>query len=390
MEGTDKLQRVPLRENPDGQGLILLTLGLMGLGVIMAVGAGSYRPGALAWYYQRDVRQAIFAAAALAMLCTLWRVDYRWLTRSFGRGGAALGWLLSPAALLLCVSILAAAAVLVFGREVRGSERFFRWGPIGFQPSEIVKFALIIALAALVAGAGARVRSFKAGFLPAALLTAVACGVVAKEDFGTAAILGVAALAVMLIGGTRWRHLLVAPPAAAAGFYWLVYRVPYRWARIVAMVQPFDSSHPSAYQPRQSVIAIGSGADPAGVGAGAARYGYLPDANPDFIFSVICQEMGLLGAILVTLMLVCWLYLVWRVARRCPDRFGSLLAGGLGVLVGLQAAVHIAVAVWWLPPTGVSLPFVSYGGTALLATAAATALIVSISARRPADGLAAS
>jgi len=381
MDG-EQSRRIPLQDNGLGQGLILVAAALMCLGVVMSFSTAGARRSPSAWYYRLDIRQAAFAAVGLLLLCALWRRDYRWLVRRWCPERRILGWVLSPSGLLFLLAVGLAAGVLVLGRTVKGSARWLRYGPIGFQPSELLKFALLIYLAAFLTWVRDRAGSFWRAFVPAGALTAVACGLIVTQDFGTAAIVGVGALAVMLMAGMRWWHFLVVPPAVAVGFYAFVYRVPYRWDRIAALTQPFSSTAPAAYQPRQSVIAIGSGIDPAGIGGGAAKYGYLPEAQPDFIFSVICQELGLLGASLVIALLLGWLLLAWRVAVRAPDRFGALLAGGLGALVGLQAILHIAVTVWWMPPTGVSLCFVSAGGSGLLTLAAATALIVSVSARR--------
>lgn len=383
MDG-EKLKRIPLRDNLVGQGLILTTLALMCLGVVMVFStAGAMRaPGP--WYYRRDARQALFAIVGFLLLCTLWRVDYRWLARRPWPNRRRLSWVPSPAAMLLAGGFAAAAVVLVGGEAIRGSLRFIRFGPVGFQPSEIVKFALLIVLAALLGRPGAQPRSLKRTILPAVVLVAAAIGLVVTEDFGTAGIIGIGAAALLLMGQVPWYYLLGLVPFVGGGFYAFVVCDPRRWARITAMVDPFSAANPSSYQPLQSMLAIASGANPAGPGGGVAKYGYLPEGGTDFIFSMICQELGFIGAAILIGLLLVWLMLAWRAVGRAPERFGALLAGGLGFLIGLQAAMHIAVAVVWMPPTGVSLPFVSAGGSSLLAMSAATALIVSVSSRRQA------
>lgn len=383
MDG-ETLKRVPLRDNLLGQGLILTTLALMALGVVMVFSTAGAVRSHVPWYDQREVRQAIFAVAGFLLLCVLWRMDYRWLIRRPWAHRPRLRRLPSPAGILLIAAVIAAVAVLALGEATRGTLRFIRFGPLGFQPSEVLKFAVLIALAALLGRPGAEPRSFKRTFAPAVGLVALAIGLVVTEDFGTAAIIGIGAAALMLMGQVPWHYLLGLVPLVAGGFYGFVVCDPRRWGRIAAMVDPFSSTNPSAYQPLQSMIAIASGADPAGPGGGVAKYGYLPESSTDFVFSMICQELGILGAAVVIGLWVVWLVLAWRAARRAPGRFGALLGGGLGFLVGLQATMHIAVTVVWMPPTGVSLPFVSAGGSSLLATAAATALIVSVSSRRPA------
>ncbi|MCD4699579.1 MAG: FtsW/RodA/SpoVE family cell cycle protein, partial [Phycisphaerae bacterium] len=207
-------------------------------------------------------------------------------------------------------------------------------------------------------------------------------GLVVTQDFGTAAIIGVTSVAVLLVGGVRWYYLAGLVPFGAGAFYLFVVSAPHRWARIEAMLNPTDTSNPATYQPGQALIAIGSGVEPAGPGAGVAKYGYLPESQTDFIFANICEELGMLGAILVIGLLLLWLFLACRTAIRAPDRFGALLAGGLGFLIAFQATLHIAINIPPAPPTGVSLPFVSAGGSSLLLMSAATALIVSVSSRK--------
>ncbi len=384
--GNRQLERVPLRENLTGQGLILTTLALMALGVVMVFSTAGVGGGSgLAWYERTHVRQAIFAAVAAVMLCVLWRVDYHRLTL---RSGSKPGWarvVLSPAALLLILAMAASASVYIpgFGHEVGGDLRWIRYGPVGFQPSEVLKIALLIALAAFLGRDDVNVRRFRRVFVPALALTGMSVALVVTQDFGTGAIIGITAAVVLLAAGVCLVYLLGLAPLGAAAFYLFVVRVPHRWARFEAMLNPADTTNRATYQPWQSIIAIASGVEPAGLGGGVAKYGYLPENQTDFIFAIICNELGMLGAFLVIGLLLVWLFLAMRVAVRAPDRLGALLAGGLGFLIVFQSALHVAVNVGWAPPTGVSLPFVSAGGSSLLLMSVATAVIVSVSARRP-------
>ncbi len=369
--GNWKSERIPLRENVTGQGLILTTLALMAVGVVMVFSITGGRSGASAWYERTSVRQAIFAAAAMAMLCLLWRMDYRRLA-------------VVPAAVIFVLAMGAATAVFIpgVGRGVGGDLRWIPLGPVGFQPSEVLKIALLIILAAFLGNEGVQVRSFTRTFVPAVALIGISVGLVVTEDFGTAGIIGVTAVVVLLVGGVRWYYLAGLVPFGAGAFYRFVVCVPHRWARIEAMLNPADPANPATYQPGQALIAVGSGAEPAGLGAGLAKHGYLPEGQTDFIFANICEELGMLGAILVIGLLLLWLFLACRTAIRASDRFGALLAGGLGFLIAFQAALHIAINIPPAPPTGVSLPFVSAGGSSLLLMSAATALIVSVSSRK--------
>ncbi len=376
MEG-GKPGRIALRDNPGGEALILTTLALMALGAVMVFSTSFPTAAGAKWYYRRDVRQLLFATSGLLLLLLLWRLDYRWLVRRpWGRR------LPTPAEALLVVGLCSAAAVLVFGRDIRGTLRFLQFGPVGFQPSEVLKFGVLVFLAGLLSRPGVRPRSFTRTFLPAVGLIGLGIALVVTQDFGTAAIIAIASAVLLLMGGVPWLYVLALLPLAAAGFYKFVVCDPHRWARITAFWDPFSTTNPSAYQPRQALIAVASGAAPAGVGGGVAKYGYLPEAGTDFIFAMICQELGAIGAGVVIALLLVWLLLAYRAARTAGDRLGALLAGGLGFLIGLQAVMHVAVNAVCLPPTGVSLPFVSAGGSSLLAMSAATAMIVSVSARK--------
>jgi len=376
------MERIPLKDNPTGQTLLLVTLALLAAGVVMvhSAVASVLEPGA--WYCRVDVRHTIFAAAAVLVVLTCWRFDYTRLVRP-GRFRAV------PKALLV-VSIVIAVLVFVpgIGHSVGGHHRWIRIGPrqysIGFQPSELIKVALLIFLAAWLSGKPpAEVRDFRKTFLPAAGLMGLCAGLVVTQDFGTAALIGVTSAVTLLLAGVRVRHLVLLAAPAAAGFWLLVVRDPRRWARITAMLDPWSPTNPSAYQPRQSLMAILSGGwFGKGTGCGISKLGFLPEDSTDFIFSVVCEEWGFVGAMLLMALIAAWIWSARRAAVGAGCRFGRLLAGSLGAMIGIQAALHIAVVLVAAPPTGVGLPFISAGGTALVVMAAATALIVSVSARR--------
>lgn len=375
-------KRLPLRDNPPGQSLVLVTLALLALGVVMvhSAVASVARPGP--WYARVDVRHTLFAVVAAVVLLAAWRFDYRRLLA--GRRLPVL------AAAVLAVAIVCSVLVYVpgVGHAKGGQYRWLRVGPreysVGFQPSELLKVALVVFLSAWLARKGDGVRSFTRTFLPAVGLIALCTLLVVTQDFGTAVILCIAAAATLLIAGVPIASLLGLVPPAAAGFYLFVMQSEHRWLRIQAMLDPWDATNPSAYQPRQSLLAITSGGwTGKGVGNGALKLGFLPEDSTDFIFSVFCEEWGFVGAVLLMGLVVLWIWQARRIARRAPDRFAAILAASLGFLVALQAVMHIAVDVAAAPPTGMSMPFVSAGGTALVAMSAAAALIVSVSARTP-------
>ena len=353
----------------------------MCLGTVMVFSASAGRAGDAPWYLRTCLRQPIFAAAATVLMLLLWRVDYRRLVRPLRPGTGGWARHITPGAILLAAALAAAAATLVVGHAVGGVRRWIRFGPVGFQPSEAVKFSLLIFLAGMLGREGADVRGFRRMFLPAAGVTALSAALIVTQDFGTAAVLGIAAGGLMLLGGVRLVYLLSLLPVAALGFWRLVMCVPYRWARIAALIDPTDPTNQATYQGRQALYAIGSGVEPAGLGGGVAKHGYLPEGVTDFVFANACEELGWAGAVLLIGLLALWLVLAGRAAAQADDRFGGLLAGGIAFLVGMQAALHVAVNLGWAPPTGIPLPFVSAGGSSLLMMSAATGLIVSISSR---------
>ena len=372
--------RVAMRHNTTGQGLILTTLALLALGVVMvhSAVASVAEPGA--WYVRLDVRHTMFAALAAIVVAAAWRVDYRRLS---GRRGVPV-----VAGCLLAGSLVFGLLVFVpgVGHAVGGYYRWIRIGPpkysIGFQPSELIKLMLVVFLAAWLSHEGGKVRSFRRTFLPACAVIGLCVGLVVTQDFGTAVVMCLAAGVTLLLAGVPWYYLAGLVPAAAGGFYAFVVRSPHRWARITAMLDPSSLTNPSAYQPRQSLLAIVTGGwFGKGPGRGMIKLGFLPEDSTDFIFSVFCEEWGFVGAMLLMGLVVMWIWFARRAAVRSGDRFGRLLAGSMGFLIAVQAVLHIAVDVVAAPPTGMGLPFVSAGGTALVMMAGATALIVSVSSR---------
>jgi cell division protein FtsW (lipid II flippase) len=197
-----------------------------------------------------------------------------------------------------------------------------------------------------------------------------------------AIIIAVAGGATMFVAGAKWRHLAVLAICGAAGGAAFLAASPWRWMRIQAMLDPGAGDNPCTYQLRQALTAVASGGMTGkGPGMGMMKYGFLPEDSTDFLFAVFCEEWGFAGAALLLVVLSLWLVLARRAAMRSSDRFGRVLAGSLGLAIILQAAMHVAVNLGALPPTGITLPFVSAGGTSLILMSVAAAMIVSVSSR---------
>ncbi len=377
------ISTLPLSRNSSGTGILLAALALLGLGTVMVYSASANLAVHSQWYNRQEIRHIGYAVVAAILMFTVWRVDYRWLYRSRFGYGLIIG--------AMVLSILLTAAVMVHGvgMEKKGAHR---WLPLGlgltFQPSELLKLISVIFLACWLGQPQRDTRSFTKAFLPAMAITLISVGAVVKEGFSLATIIGLTLGAVLLLSGIRWYYLFMLIPPAAAAAYFLVMRNPMRLGRITAFQHVWDASSATTYQARQSLIAIGSGGLwGKGIGNGALKLGFLPEANNDFIFAVLCEELGFFGAALLISLVAVILFLSWRIAARSKDRTGRILAGGMGVLIVVQALLHIAVNISAAPPTGTCLPLVSAGGTDLILGAISIAMIVSVSAHQDGDEL---
>ena len=359
--------------------LSVVVIGLMLLGVVMVYSASAMAEGELnwvEWWKYASLRQVVFVPVAVVVMLGASYCPVRWWR--LGRYGVSL------ATVLLGLAVAALVLVLVpsIGVEVNGARRWLRLGAggygVGFQPSELAKIAMVVFLAAYYSRSTAKAGSFWRGFLPGAVVVgAIAC-LIAKEDFGTGALVGLVGVLMMAAGGVSlwWLGSLAVP--AAGAFYLLVYKVPWRWERFTAFLDPAGSVSGAGYHVLQSKIAIGSGGwRGLGLGRGVQKYGYLPEDTTDFIFAIIGEELGLIGCGLVIVAFVILLMLAARIVCRASSRLGSLMALGLTTTIGLQAGIHIGVDVGVLPTKGISLPFVSAGGTGLVLMGLAAGLIMS-------------
>jgi len=272
---------------------------------------------------------------------------------------------------LLIVAIVALVLVLLpgIGLTRGGARRWLHFGPLSVQPSELAKFAIVLYLARSLTKKGDRLATFQYGVVPHYLVVGMIAGLVLLEpDFGTAA-LGVALLVGLLfVAGVPGRLLALPAVAGIPAVGYMVWKAPYRWARIVAFLNPDSDPLGVNFQLKQSFIAFGSGGL-WGVGLGESRQKmfYLPEAHTDFLFSVIGEELGLAGALLVLALFAVVAARGFRIALRHPDRFASLLAFGVTLSLVLQGVINAGVVLGVLPTKGLALPFLSYGGSAMIA-----------------------
>jgi cell division protein FtsW len=275
--------------------------------------------------------------------------------------------------------------VLVIGSRAGGAIRWFRLGPLSFQPAEVAKFALVAYLASLLARKAERVKQLWVGFVPPLIVTGVMIALLLKQpDLGTAAIFGVVALAMLFVAGTRTSYIILAILLAAPVAWRFIVGTPWRMRRMIAFVDPWAHRQEAGYQTVESQISLGSGGLLGmGLGAGKQKLFFLPEAHTDFVLAVVGEELGFAGVVLV---LGLFGVLIWRgfvAAARARDVFGSYLAFGLTCTFGLQALINMAVVMGLLPTKGLTLPFVSYGGSSLIVSLFAAGVLVNISARNP-------
>ncbi len=284
---------------------------------------------------------------------------------------------------LLLTTIFLLILVLIpgIGKATFGARRWFNFGFFSFQPSELAKLTVIIYAADFLARKRHKLHSFVHGFLPLIMVTGFICLLVIKQpDLGTTVLLMTSVLLMMYLAGVKYLHLCSMIVAALPVVYILIVKVPYRWARIQAFLDPWKDSQGIGFQLTQSQIALGSGGLlGVGLGQSAQKLFYLPAAHTDFIFSIIGEETGLLGTLAVILLLIAFIWQGARIVKRTADPFGHFLAAGIVIMMGLQSAVNVGVSIGALPTKGLPLPFISYGGSALIFTMLAVGLLLNIS-----------
>jgi cell division protein FtsW len=270
--------------------------------------------------------------------------------------------------LILLSAVILLFMVLVLGVWVNGAKRWLRLGPLSFQPSEMAKLALIIYLAAFLGSKNiADVTAFWRVFAPAVLAVAtVSCLILVEPDIGTTALVCMVSWILLYIAGARRRYLTL-PILACVPVALVLIRKPYVWDRLVQYVNPWPEAQGAGYQIVQSMTAVGSGGIfGTGLGGSIVKLRFLPEASSDFIFAILAEEMGLLGATVVLLLYAGFAWAGMRIARRAADREGYILACGITVLIVIQAIINIGVVTKALPTKGITLPFISAGGSAVV------------------------
>ncbi len=311
-------------------------------------------------------RQLLWMSLAFFGMWIMSKVDYHKVV--------ALG----PYVLGISVILLIAVLIPGIGYQRYGAQRWIRSGPLGFQPSEVAKLAAVVFATYWVCRNRERIQSIKYVFFPLVALAGLLGGLMMLEpDFGTAVLLVTVVMGIGVLAGMRLWPMLPAMGAALPMLYFLVWHVPYRRDRLLAFMNPWEHLDRSGYHLVQSLIALGSGGI-TGLGLGESRQklGFLPMASNDFVFSILGEELGLLGALLVVGLFAAFVWNGMRAAKRARDLEGFLLIQGVTLVIGIQALINLCVVTGLMPTKGISLPFISSGGSSLVIFMCAVGLML--------------
>jgi cell division protein FtsW len=358
-----------------GHGLLLIVIALLMIGVIMVSSAGlRVNPDhSLAISDILLGRPMMLAAAAVAAMLVGMFLPLNEVYRARGLASPIPWIVLGSVVLLLLVHVPG------IGREVNGAKRWISLGPIGFQPSEIAKWGLLFVLAWHAARRSGGMGRLFTGFVPPMALVLIICALIGSEDLGTAVLIGMVSLCVLIAGGAKVIHAALLIPIGLVLAAGAIITSPYRINRLLAYADPYQDPQGIGYHVLQSMAAVAEGGLAGrGLGNSIQKFGYLPEATTDFIFAIICEELGLVGAAVViclyALLLLCGLSIIMR--RTHP--FERLLGLGILLTIGFQALINLAVVTGTAPTKGIALPLLSAGGTGWILTAFCIGLLVSM------------
>ena len=347
-------------------------LALLGIGIVMV-----YSSSAVKGYIQYDdpyhflKAEIVWVVLGLAGMAVSFRIDVRFLRQ----------W--AKPALYLAIVLLLLVKVPGIGRKVNGADRWIGVGPLSIQPSEVIKLAMVLVMAHIMALKPQQIQLFRKGLLPVlALLGLVAGLIMLQPDLGTTLSIAGTTFFMLIAAGARVRHLVALGATGLGLVVAAIAAAPYRMRRILAFLDPWADPSGKGYQTIQALLALGPGGlFGLGLGQSRQKFLYLPENHTDFIFAMIGEELGFIGAALVVLLFFLVAWRGFRTAMEAPDVFSGLLAVGITSLVSIQAMINMGVVSGVLPVTGITLPFLSYGGTSLVFTMLAVGVLLNISAQ---------
>ncbi len=364
-----------IRQGTD-HSILVLAVCLTCLGVVMVFSSSSImavRDYGDSLYFLK--RQGVYAVLGFAVMALLMRIDLELLRKA---AWPVLG---------LCILLLVAVLIPGVGKKIGGATRWLNIAGFTFQPAELVKIGLVLFMAHSLARKQDKVKRFRSGFLSYMLILAVLIALLlAQPDLGSALTIAIVAITMMMVAGTRLSYLAGMGLIALPFLYFMIMNVDYRRRRILAFLNPWEDPSNTGFQIIQSWIAFGSGgAFGQGLGESKQKLFFLPEAHTDFIFSVIGEELGFIGVIVIAAMFMLLILRGLRTSLNAPNEFYCFLAFGATLLVGMQAFVNMAVVLGMVPTKGLALPFISYGGTSLVTTLAAIGILLNVSRHLPGE-----
>jgi cell division protein FtsW len=349
--------------------LLATTVGLVLFGVVMVYSSSAIMAQQIygnQFYFL--IKQSAAAIVGIVVMIALMNFNYTNLRRP------SLVYGLLGLSLILLVAVL-------FLPATKGTHRFIRLGLLSFQPSELAKIAVVVFLAYYLEKRAGEIKSIKRTFIPCVIVSGIVMGLVLLgKDLGTTFVIALVTGSMLLIAGAPLRYLAVCGLAALPVIYWELFHVAYRFERLKAFLDPWQYAQNEGFQVVQSLIAVGSGGvHGLGLAQGKQKMFYLPESHTDFIYAVIGEELGFVGAITIVLLFLVFLWRGARIARYSPDTFGSLLAIGLTIMVITQALFNISVVLSLVPAKGIPLPFISYGGSSLVFSLVSVGALLNLS-----------
>lgn len=352
--------------------VLMMAVALTCFGVVMVYSASSVMAAKKfhdGFYFLK--RQGLYALMGFGVMACAMRIDYH-IWRRF-----------AVPVLLACLVLLVLVLIPGIGGSAGGASRWIRLPGFSLQPSELAKIALIMYMAYSLDKKQEKVRFFSTGFLPYMVVLAILLLLLIKQpDLGSSLTLGAVAVIMLFAAGTRPTYIISMVLLALPFLYFLVMNVDYRRRRILAFLDPWQDPTNTGFQIIQSWLAFGTGGIfGQGLGEGKQKLFYLPEAHTDFILSVVGEELGFLGVMVIAAMFFLLVHRSIRVALNAEDNFGRFLAFGIAVLLGIEAFVNIAVVTGLLPTKGLALPFISYGGSSLIISLFAVGVLLNVSSR---------
>jgi cell division protein FtsW len=360
---------VPRRLAPD-LWLFGVAVALLSAGVVMVYSASAIvaadRFHDPYFFLKKQLFWALIGAGAMWVAL---RVDYRWLEK-----------VVVPA-LVVAGVLLVLVLIPPIGQAINGTRRWIRLGVVSFQPAELAKLALVVYLAAFLARKRGAMEDFRTGALPPLLVAGAMAGLVlAQPDLGNCLTLIALTFGLLYLAGSPIKHLAWVAAPAVPLLVMAVWMAPYRMRRITAFLDPWADPRGSGFQIIQSWLALGNGGLLGqGIGGSRQKLFYLPESHTDFIFAILGEELGFVGGLAIVALFAVLIWRGLRIGLRAPDAFGSYLALGITVLLATQTLVNLGVVTGLLPTKGLPLPFISFGGSALLMTMLATGVLLNIS-----------